>query len=168
MFPGRLDTAQFHNGIHCPGGFMPDQQKKIPPIFPEIWLSAPIDFMSVHNDRTLRRLAENFCQTHGGEHPAAEQIGKQVSRPHGRQLIRVPYQNQAAVSPQSSYQCPHQIHIHHGCLIHNHRIHGQRVVLIMTEYQTACLRFKLSLQQPVDGGGLCPAQLSPAVWPPAR
>lgn len=53
--------------------------------------------VGVADDGTLGSLAENLGEPHGGHHLAADEVGKQVARPHGGQLIRVAHQYQAAV-----------------------------------------------------------------------
>ena len=123
--------------------------------------------MGVSDDGALGRLAKDLGETDGGHRPAADQVGEQVSRPHGGELVRVAHQHQPAVPPQGGHQGGHQGHVHHGDLVHNDRIRLQGVVLVVGEHQLAGVGVEAGLQQAVDGGGLGGAQLPQPLGCPA-
>ena len=60
------------------------RKKKSPPVVPQVGQLPPVDLVGVADDGALGGLAENFGQAHGGHHPAADEVGKQVARPHAR------------------------------------------------------------------------------------
>ena len=72
------------------------RKKKVPVRRREHGQLALIDRVGVHDDQAPLRLPENFRQTDGLYHAAADEVGKHVSRADRRQLIRVADQQQAA------------------------------------------------------------------------
>ena len=125
-------------------------------VLPQVGQLPRVHQVCVADDGALGRLAEDLGEADGGHRPAADQIGEQISRPHGGELIRVPHQHQPAVPTQGSHQGGHQGHIHHGDLVHNDRIRLQRVVLVVGEHQLAGVWVKAGLQQAVNGRGQLP------------
>ena len=75
-------------------------------------------------------LPEYFRQTHGRQCAAAQHIAEGAPRSHGRQLVRVSHQNQALSLGDGPQKAVQQPDIHHGHLVHNHRVGLQRVCLI--------------------------------------
>ena len=72
---------------------MPDQEKEVPVVLPQGRQLPPVDQMGVADDGALGRLPENGRQPHHGDSPAADEVGEQVPRPHGGELVRVAHQD---------------------------------------------------------------------------
>ena len=124
---------------------------------------APVHRVGVADDGRLGRLTENLREAEGGDPLGAEEIRQQIPGAHRGQLVRIPHQNQATVPAEGGEQGAHEGHIHHGGLVHNHRIHLQGVVLVVGKDEAPLLGVILGLQQPVDGGGLGAAGLRQAL-----
>lgn len=118
--------------------------------------------------RGLLGLPEDGGQVGVGHHPGADQVVKDLARPHRGQLVRIPHQHQPAVVGQGGQQGRHQGDVHHGGLVHDDRLAFQRLVLIALKGQLAGLRIVARLQQSVDGAGTFAAELPQPLGGPAR
>ena len=91
---------------------------------------------------------------------AADEVGEEVARPHGGELVGVAHQDEAAVVAQGGQEGPHEGHVHHGGLIHDDGVGGEGFVLVVGKDELPGVLVELGLQQPVDGGGLGAAGLA--------
>ena len=106
---------------------------------------AVIDRVGVHDDETSLCLPEDLGQADGLHHAAADEVGKDVSRADRRQLIRVADQKQAAAGLQRLQKRRHELQIHHGSLVHDHRVAGKRRVFVVKKGHPARRLVKLRL-----------------------
>ena len=134
----------------------------------QVWHNTLVDPVGVHDNGALLGLAENLGESHPRHHMAAQQVVQHVARSHGRQLIRVTHQYQAAIPPHGGQQGGHQGHVHHGGLVHNDGIHPQGVVLVLGKGQLSGVGVHLGLQQPVDGVGILSTGLAHALGGSSR
>ena len=127
-----------------------------------------IDPVGIHYDEALLRLAEDFRQTHRGEHPASQHVAERRTRPHRRQLVRISHQDQPFSLGHRPEKASQQQHIHHGHLVHDHRVGFQRVIFIPGKDHFSGSGIDPRLQKPVDGGGILPGDLGEPFCCPAR
>ena len=110
---------------------------KIAPIIQGALRQPPcIDGMGIHDNGAVIPLSENFRQAHLGHHAAAKDILQHRSRPHSRQLVRIPHQNYTAAHRHRLQKMAHQHDIHHGHLVQDNHIRFQRLILIAAEAGT--------------------------------
>ena len=83
---------------------------------------APVDSVGIHYDQALLGLPEDLRQAHGRQRAAAQHIAEGAPRSHRRQLVRVSHQNQALSLGDGPQKAVQQPDIHHGHLVHNHRV----------------------------------------------
>ena len=124
--------------------------------------------MRAADNGALSGLTEDLRQPDSGHHLASDEIGKQVARPHRRQLVWIAHQHQAAVPLKGIQQGGHQRHVYHRGLIHDDSVCLEGCVGIFCKDQPAGVGVKARLQQPVDGRRLCSAQLTQPLGRPPR
>ena len=165
---GQTAGTKVQNGLHRCLSVVSSQEEEVAaaPVGQRRQLPL-IHQVGVHHDGRLLSLPENLRQPHHGHNSRADQVVKELPRPHAGQLVRVPHQHQPAVALQRGQQRRHQRQIHHGHLVHNHCIRLQGLLLIPGEGQHPALVVVARLQQPVNGGGLGAAQLTQALCRPA-
>ena len=156
---GQTAAAQVHHRVQRSLGVPADHEEKVVVVAPQVGGNPLIDHVGVADDVALGGLPEDLGQTHRGDHPAADQVGEEVARTHGGQLVRVPHQHQPAVPGQGGEQGGHEDHIHHGGLVHDDGIHIQGIIAVVGKDQLPRLGVKARFQQAVDGGRLGAAQL---------
>ena len=137
-------------------------------VVPQVGQLPPVDPVGAADDGALGGLPEDLGQAHHGDHPAADKVGEQVARPHAGQLVGVAHQDQPALRPQGGQQAVHEGDIHHGGLVHDHRVGLQRVAFIVGKHQPAGVGVVLGLQKAVDRGPLRAAQLPQPLGGPPR
>ena len=128
---------------------------------------ALVDQMGVSYDAAVLVLAEDLRQAYGGYGAAADDSGKDVARPDGGKLIRVPHKDKARIVRHGAQQRVHQQDIHHGTLVEDHRITVQPVVLTLGENHLFPVVVELCAEKAVDRGGLPAGQLGHALGGPA-
>ena len=127
-----------------------------------------IDRVGVHDDEALPGLAEDLRQGDRRHRAAADQIGKEISRSHGRKLVRITDQNQACLLRQGFQQAVHQKHVHHGHLIDDQRVAVQGLALVALKIHLPGLWRDLCFQKAVNGGRITSRQLRQAFCGPSR
>ena len=156
---GKPGGAKPHNGgSHLFRGFG-GQEEEVPGGVPQLRKIPLVYPVGVHHNQAFLSLAENLRQPDGRNTAAAEHIPEGETRPHGRQLIRVAYQNQTAVLGNGLQKSVEQGNVHHGHLIHNHHLGLQGIGAVPEEEHIPGVGVNGSLQQPMDGGSLLPRDL---------
>ena len=123
--------------------------------------------VGIHYNKALLRLTKNLCQPYCGKHPAAQHVTERKTGPHRRQLVRISHQNQPFPLGHRPQKTSQKQHIHHGHLVHDHRVGFQRVIFIPGKDHFPGGRVDSRFQKPVDGGGILPGDLGKPFGCPA-
>ena len=161
IFRQSFDT-KLGNGLHHCLRCTSAHEEEIPILGGQNGQLPLIDRVGVHDDEALPGLSEDLRQGDGMHHAATNQVGKEISRSYGRELIRVADQNQVRLLRQGFKQAVHQEHVHHGHLIDNQRITVQRLALVALKGHLPCFGRDLRFQESVDGGCITSRQLRQA------
>jgi hypothetical protein len=94
---------------------------------------AVVDPMRVDDDLALGSLPENLSQAHDRDGTRCDNVGQNLSRPYGRQLIDIADEQQRRARRQRSKDRPHQRHIDHRRLVNHQKIAVERLVLVAPE-----------------------------------
>ena len=127
----------------------------------------PVDPVGVHDDQALLGLAENLRQPHRRQLSAAEHVAEGKAGTHRGKLVRITHQNQPLSLGDGLEQGIEQFYIHHGHLVHDHRVRFQGVILVPDEEHFPGVLIDAGFQQPVDGGGVLPRYLRQPLGGPA-
>ena len=156
-------AAELLNGLHHALWRLAAHKEKIA-VFDRQHRQLPgVYCVGIHNDKAFLRLTEDLREPDGLRHAAADEVRKEIARTNRRQLIRVADKNQPAAGLERTKQRRHELQINHRCLVDNHRLGLERLVLIVEKGHCARLGIKLRLKEPVDGAGLPPRHLAQAL-----
>ncbi len=103
--------------------------------------------MGVDDHAAGRGLAEHLRQPHHGNGARPDDVGEDLARPDGWELVDVADEQQRGAGRQGADERLHQQDVDHGRLVDDEQVAGERVRLVALE--AAVLR--VGLQQAVDG-----------------
>ncbi|CAN4049907.1 Aminotransferase class V domain-containing protein, partial [Dysosmobacter welbionis] len=158
--------AQLHHRGEGPLPIPAAEEEEVSLVVGQLGRLAQVHRVGVADDGRLLRLAEHLPEEHRLHPAAADQVGEHVSRPHGGQLVRIPHQHQPGAGPQGPQQSGKQRQVHHGHLIHDHRVRLQRLLFRLLERHLMGDVVPAHPQHPVDRLGLHAGQLAHALGRP--
>ena len=78
-----------------------------------VWHLAPANAVRVDDNSAVRRLPEDFSETHNWYDVAFYQVMEHRSRPNGRKLVDIADKNESGAVGNRPQKGIHQRHIHH-------------------------------------------------------
>ena len=142
--------AQLHDRI---GRFLricTPEEEKVPAVLRKVRVLAAVDGVRVGDDAAPGGLAENLRQAHSRDDAAADDIGKNVARADGRQLVGIANKDEPTIRAHGTQQRAHKRDVHHGALVENDGVARKRVVLVAPEGDVLVIVAHAGLKQAVD------------------
>ena len=157
---GQARFTKFHHRRHSPLAVPAAEEEIVPLIAVHLGRFTQIHRMGIPNDGGLLCLTEDLSQKNCFHPLAADQIGKHITGTHGRQLVRITHQNQTGSRFQRTQQCGKQRQVHHGHLVHDHRVRLQRFFFVFQKCNLMGSLVPVHSQHAVNGLGIHPRQFT--------
>src|ERR1700720_4396273 len=130
----------------------------------EVGNGAPVDLVRAGADPAVGGLAKDFGQAHDRHRAGSDDVGQDLTRADGGELVDVADDQQRGMVGDGPHQRLHQQDVDHGGLVDDQQIAFERVVAVPFEPAA----FRVHLEQPVNGFGLEPGGFGHALGGTAR